>query len=556
MYGRNVELMNKIASWFNVGDSAPDYKLTIFRKDGEGGFENFPFKINDKVMSISLDRRYNMASSELKVVLDNENGMLSPDYSQNKEYPLIEELKTSGYKDVFLPFNRVELELGYVGQTRRMYTGEIQPVNMISDNRTIEISCKDSYRKLLKPLDPITKKSLIYENKAAVDIVKDLLNRAGVKDYIIDMESINDKDFIIPSVKFELGTNYSDCISTILDVIGYTVRSDRFGRLVIGKPILYKQTDHHIAELDDYINISSGNYKIDPSVLRNRVIIQSKTGWTAFEDPFLKKYCNGEIIACGIESPWAETEEQRWAVADSFFIDMRRKLRRTTIAIKGDPTLDIGDLIRIKDLISTANAKYMITGIQSNFSSNGYVDTIDVEFCTNIDGHICEKAEGAYEEVDFTESTKKAVSTIVATLRDQIVNYALSCQGIWYQWGGDYINNPTSYYGVDCSHFTYSVYKKFGLMSSYATARYQYANLKHITYEQLLPGDLVFYSEGSSDGIHHVGLYIGNGKVISSSGGGPSTNSISKARSQNAKVKVHALKYMKENYYYARPDGL
>lgn len=552
MYQLNIELIECLAERLNIGHAKPRHQVGILRKDKKGNFEVAPFMM-PTVMSIGLDRRYNMAADELKVELSNKNGELSPDYSIQKTYNQVVELPISGYKNVVLPYNKIYLDLGYGEEIRRMFTGQIQGINMSEQSFTISIDCKNEFRKLLKPIDPIDKKVLVYEDVDCFEIIQDLLKRAGVENYIFDIETIGENSFNM-TAEFELGTQYSDAIKQILDTMGHRIFADRFGQIQILKRELYNQKDTHVVEFNDYVNMTSGEYEIDPAILRNRVIIQSTSGWQAFEDPYLRSYCNEEIIASALEAPWAETEEQKWAVADRYFLDMRRKLRRLSVAVKGNPSLDIGDLVQVKALISTANSKYMVIGIQSSFSEAGYIDIVDLEFVSEATGHLCEKAEGKYEDVEGSTSDASQVP-VIASKRDLIVDYALSFQGTPYQWGGDSAHNK-NHYGMDCSHFTWAVYRKFGLMADYRVSKDQYKLCSTIPETELQKGDLVFYGSRSSSSIYHVGIYIGNGQVVSASGGGPSTTSLAKARAQNAKVKTHNLKYMKAHYFYGRVKGL
>ena len=80
--------------------------------------------------------------------------------------------------------------------------------------------------------------------------------------------------------------------------------------------------------------------------------------------------------------------------------------------------------------------------------------------------------------------------------------------GVRYVWGG---NGPSGY---DCSGFTQNAFAQAGKelprnsKAQYAAAR-QYVSL-----DNLQVGDLVFWSSnGSASGIHHVAMYIGDGKI-------------------------------------------
>lgn len=550
MYKFTREFLEYLSDKLQVGDKAPNYDLRVYKKIGKEDFDISPVRFENDVNAIDIDRRWNMAADELQIMINNVNGKYSPDYSTKKEFTGVDKLYPSGYFHVLMPFNRIEVDLGYGDQLVRVFTGQIQAVDMQEVFPSISIMAKNDFRKLLKPIDPIWSRKLVYENKRAMEIVLDLCKRAGIKNIVFDMDEINEYDYGINKAEFELGTFYKDAINNILETMGHRIFADRLGVIRIQKLEEYTQKDVEHWTFDDYVDLSDGGYKIEADTIRNRIIVQSKTSWKAYEDPYLLKMSNGEKISMGVEAPWAETDDQKKQVANYYFIQMRRKLRRLTVATIGNPTMDTGDLVRLKMLTSTANDKYMITGIRSSISDAGYIDIVDLEFVTS-NGDIAIEAEGDYEVKD--EEPGKG-SKVLYSLRDKIVDEAKKWLGTYYQWGGNCAYNK-NHYGMDCSHFTYTVYRKLGLMDYYRTAAGQHSWAKKITREQLKKGDLVFYTN-SRGRVGHVGIYIGNNKVISASGGDSSTNTKAKARQRNAKIKIHALNYRRGPYYYGRAHKL
>ncbi|WP_414944854.1 C40 family peptidase [Amycolatopsis sp. cmx-11-32] len=90
------------------------------------------------------------------------------------------------------------------------------------------------------------------------------------------------------------------------------------------------------------------------------------------------------------------------------------------------------------------------------------------------------------------------------------INYACGQRGLPYVWGGDGPGNGDA--GFDCSGLTKAAYHAAGI-SLPRTAHTQFLDGPRIPAGQpLLPGDLVFY--GNTSKIHHVGLYLGDGKMI------------------------------------------
>lgn len=83
----------------------------------------------------------------------------------------------------------------------------------------------------------------------------------------------------------------------------------------------------------------------------------------------------------------------------------------------------------------------------------------------------------------------------------------------WKHLGGRYIWGGTNLgVGVDCSGFMLRLYEKQGVKLE-RTARYQALMGRQVSIQDMKPGDLVFFYI-DKDYISHVGMYVGDGKMI------------------------------------------
>lgn len=92
--------------------------------------------------------------------------------------------------------------------------------------------------------------------------------------------------------------------------------------------------------------------------------------------------------------------------------------------------------------------------------------------------------------------------------RAKVLSYAAEFLGTPYVYGG---STPS---GFDCSGFTSYVYNNT-VGSIPRVAQSQYDATTHVTREELLPGDLVFFGS-SGYSISHVGIYVGDDQFIHS----------------------------------------
>ena len=113
--------------------------------------------------------------------------------------------------------------------------------------------------------------------------------------------------------------------------------------------------------------------------------------------------------------------------------------------------------------------------------------------------------------IEAGTSIVKSISSslpVIATTasRQALIQYAKQFLGNPYVYGGTSLTD-----GADCSGFVQQIFKHFGITTG-RSSRDQYANAQSISFEQLQPGDLVFYASG--DYINHVAIYAGDGVII------------------------------------------
>jgi cell wall-associated NlpC family hydrolase len=87
------------------------------------------------------------------------------------------------------------------------------------------------------------------------------------------------------------------------------------------------------------------------------------------------------------------------------------------------------------------------------------------------------------------------------------VQYALG------QVGDRYVAATAGPSTFDCSGLTMAAYRQAGVSLSHLSYS-QFDQTRHVPVSEIQPGDLVFYF---GSGAHHVGIYVGNGKMVSAS---------------------------------------
>lgn len=118
---------------------------------------------------------------------------------------------------------------------------------------------------------------------------------------------------------------------------------------------------------------------------------------------------------------------------------------------------------------------------------------------------------------DRAQSSNGGYTGSASVSSSAIVNKAYQYLGVRYVWGG------TTPSGFDCSGFIQYVYRSQGV-SLPRTSRAQAASGKYVSIANAQPGDILYFGQSQ---VTHVGIYIGNGKMIHSPRPGKSVEIVS-----------------------------
>lgn len=157
--------------------------------------------------------------------------------------------------------------------------------------------------------------------------------------------------------------------------------------------------------------------------------------------------------------------------------------------VKGTPK---GDAIYLNPTGNTSRQEAIVMFLRGFKIVEEYLQS---DWLTKAD---LEEMEKAAREENATEEAQKLIAT------------ALGFVGYPYVYGG---KTPSS--GFDCSGFTMYIYGQYGY-PIHRIADDQATNGIAVEFNNLQPGDLILFSNtySSSDWITHVGIYIGDGKMV------------------------------------------
>lgn len=257
------------------------------------------------------------------------------------------------------------------------------------------------------------------------------------------------------------------------------------------KGYFWGYTNLGIANVDNNLNIRkepSTSGKLVGKLPKNAAceILDEEDGWVHIISGEAEGYVSGEYLLTGME-----------AVAKA----------RELVQKKAKVTCDS---LKVREEAST-DAEVIMT-----VANGEKLDVIEEDgewVKVDLDGQEV-YVFGEYVEVSEDLDTALTITEVlygegVSDVRVELCEYAKQFVGNPYVWGGTSLTK-----GADCSGFVLSVFAKFGVeLPHYSVSQSQEGT--KVAIEDVLPGDLIFYSNGKQ--INHVAIYIGNGQVVHAS---------------------------------------
>lgn len=166
---------------------------------------------------------------------------------------------------------------------------------------------------------------------------------------------------------------------------------------------------------------------------------------------------------------------------------------------------DVGSEVRfLQERLQTLG--YAVSGVDGEFGAGTKqaVENFQASNGLRADGVVGEQTWAA-----LRGGEQASRGRLDSRLIDNIIQTGKQLQGVPYLWGG------TTPRGFDCSGFTQYVFALNGVNLP-RTADAQYEMGVPVSYDNLQPGDMVFFST-YEPGPSHNGIYIGGGLFINSS---------------------------------------
>ncbi|MBC2579999.1 hypothetical protein [Clostridium sp. DJ247] len=391
-------------------------KVEIYKKIDENniftGYESTPYTFTRLIESVNIDRRLssNVATANIDMFYSgfNEDLVLYQYGGWGDKIPILDN------------FNKIKI---YIDNKVQFY-GVIINYSIDDEKAVVHLSCQDMFYHLNRLVD-CRVPYIEYSNILVYDLLTDLAAKAGIPTTTVMTE--RGENYLVNNIKIKYDTQVSDVFADATATSNTRVRCLKTGELAIEDiyhTYEYSDVSSNINYDFEYTytkKIAFSEAKRGGDTLYNRLLVRfdDKT-YNVYDNPTLFNYMCAENKFKEIQTTLGDTQEKRFRLANRAF---RNDTRETTTlilnSVEGNPNLDLGQALRVN--LDSRIGHYMVVGISTSYSAEGYFDTIDIEGLLPTNYISCEISTGNYENTDESSGTNEHFVDIEAGISKNII---------------------------------------------------------------------------------------------------------------------------------------
>ncbi|SIQ42281.1 hypothetical protein SAMN05878494_1368 [Bacillus cereus] len=407
----SINLIRALGDYLQVANNAPTLVVHMKKRDSSTYVQ-----VQHHVTGLEVQENADQFASTFTITFANEYGQMAPDNWFGK-FSSIQEWFYNGEvanRNQLYPQTEFKVAIGYGEEVLPYIHGFVSDVKVNAESGTISVTCTTSYKKLLqKSVIPTPGSDEIVAPTGNVyDVVKFFFQKAGV---VLHGSPVNipgtNQSWLVEGATGKRFQKWDEIVRDIIDTTFHYIKHEPDGSCTFMKMPDYAINEPSKFNFTEGENLVSLDMQLTDQDISNSIVVKCGDYANGFLNSFLlKNVSQGDLREEMIEVPWATTFFARRAVAAAYHLKAIQKFRTLTVAVVGDPRIQLFDVISVYNRDSGQQWNYFVKGINTMISADdGFYQTLDLT------------VNYGYEPTPYTDIS--GITVNVDTLRLKLWDY-------------------------------------------------------------------------------------------------------------------------------------